>query len=432
MPVTNSQGVVGVLAVAADEARDWTYVQQLWTRQKATVVAQVITNRNRQELEKHIALSNKLESLGALAGGMAHDINNLLVPIMYGLEIALLDQNTYDPEIIESLELAKKATMNASDFCSQFLAIGRDRSQCEKPIVVAEIINKVIDLQVEFLNQHNVRVDFEDSGQRKRERLILSGAPTLLRQAISNLLRNSVEAMIELPIKTVGIELSRVESLPIDAWRATSCDPQDSFVCIAIRDNGKGMDKATANSAIEPFYTTKGNGKGLGLTVVQNAVKTHDGGMRIESESGVGTTFELYLPEFCDQVKSETARELQKLSLLLIDDNAIVRGSLTRALENEGHSVRSAASGHEAIRILSNEPEIDAAIIDFHMNEMSGPETLKALRQQRHDLPAIGISGYAQIWPNDEIPILQKPFQSRELLEKIRQIPVGGGESPHS
>ncbi|MEM7311574.1 MAG: ATP-binding protein [Planctomycetota bacterium] len=420
VPVSDGRDIVAVLVSASNESRNWTYLQQLWTQQQVEIIAQVISNRNRQELEKHIALDNKLESLGALAGGMAHDINNLLVPVLYGLELATFDSGNLDESVIESLELAKKATMNASDFCSQFLALGRDRSPESKPVNVQEIANLAIDLQAEFLEQQKVEILLQQSNLNQQ--LVFSGVPTLLRQAINNLIRNSVDSMREGDPRQIKIGIERVVSLPNDAWQSAKCDPTRTFVKISVTDQGQGMDRLTLDSAVEPFFTTKSHGKGLGLTVVQNAVKAHCGAMRILSQPERGSTFELYLPEYRKQVTSTPMPQLPKLRMLLVDDNHLVRGSMTRSLESYGHTVIAVASGQEAIKIVSEQP-VDVAIIDYHMNDLSGPETLKALRQIEPDLPAIGISGYAQIWPENEIPVLQKPFQSHTLLERLQQLP---------
>jgi PAS domain S-box-containing protein len=378
----------------------------------------------RKQLEEQLRQSQKMEAIGRLAGGVAHDFNNLLT-IISGYGRMVLDdlgpRHKLRPRVEEVLNAADRAAI----LTSQLLAFSR--RQVVQPKILA--LNHVISNLEKMLR----RV----IGEYIELRTILS--PSLdqvkadagqLEQVIMNLSVNARDAMPE--GGTLTIETSNV------TWRK-STDPVESparpYVCLSVRDSGVGMDLTTRSHLFEPFFTTKdrGKGTGLGLSTVYGIVKQHGGEIRVDSQPGLGTMFEIYLPvaeetatvELVPQDAAVAAKGTE--TVLLVEDEIGVRQLARAILKHHGYRVLEAADAREAIRLAQQaRGPIHVLLTDVIMPLMSGRELVEQIKALRKDIRVIYMSGYTDdvlAYRGDlgaDINFLQKPFAPEALAKKVR------------
>jgi PAS domain S-box-containing protein len=383
-----------------------------------------VTNETR--LEQQLFQSQKMEAVGRLAGGVAHDFNNLLgVIVGYG-EIVHRRLSGEDP-LKGKVEQILKAAERAAGLTRQLLAFSR--KQVLQP--------KILDLNVVVSDMEEMlrRLIGEDVELETRLDLHLGSAradPGQTGQVLMNLVVNARDAMPEggrLIIETGNAEL--------DAGYATTHSPTrlGRYVMLAVTDTGSGMDEATQARVFEPFFTTKevGKGSGLGLSTVYGIVRQSEGYVWVYSEVGVGTTIKVYLPRVDED--APLAREERPGPLLggtetvlLVEDEALLRELLREGLEGNGYSVLTARDGTEALQIAeAHAGPIQIMVTDVIMPGMSGPKTVELVVRQRPEMKVLYISGYG-----DESVVrhglggpgrafLSKPFGPEVLLRRVRE-----------
>ena len=381
----------------------------------------------RKALEEQLQHAQKMEAVGRLAGGVAHDFNNMLT-VISGYNRMLLDELAAQDPLRSYVEEALTAADRAAELTNQLLTFSR--RQIVQPRVVS--VNNVIrgsekmlgrligeDIEVVFLlnaEAGNIKVD-----------------PGHLEQAIVNLAVNSRDAM---PLGgRLTVETSNVDLDENYARSHVGVRPGE-FVLIAVSDNGTGMDAATRLHIFEPFFTTKekGKGTGLGLATVYGIVKQAGGDIWVYSELGRGTTFKLYFPRVAEPSEEAPAREPAQPTetletILVVEDEQSVRDLTVKMLQKLGYRILTAASGAEALQISRKHAgPIALLLTDVVMPGMSGRQLADALRPQRPDMKVLFLSGYTEdtivhhgvLDPN--VQFLPKPFSREVLAKKLREV----------
>jgi two-component system cell cycle sensor histidine kinase/response regulator CckA len=396
-------------------------------RNAALVIAQDITERKR--LEEQLYQSQKMEAVGRLAGGMAHDFNNILMVII-GYSEFLLDRyrDELDP-LHKELEQIRRAGERAAALTHQLLAFSRKQvlqpQVLDLNLVVADMVKMLQRLIGEDID---LNIVFEPALGH------VEADPNQIEQVILNLVVNARAAMPQggkLTIETANVELDEMYA----HWHPEA--KAGSYVMLAVSDTGYGMDAATKAHLFEPFFTTKaqGQGTGLGLATVYGIIKQSGGDIWVYSEPGHGATFKIYLPRIeesggAPQSNPARAELLQGWeTILLVEDDDGVRELLRTLLQSSGYSVLAAANGGEALLICEKYPgPIHLLITDVVMPHMSGHELVERLTLLRPGLRALYISGYT-----DEAVVhygmlepgpffLQKPFTQADLKHKVRKV----------
>ncbi len=371
-----------------------------------------------EETRQALVQSQKMEALGRLTGGVAHDFNNLLMAIQGSLELLYKNLPNDNQKIRQLLDNALQGTQRGAALTQRMLAFARRQELKPVAVSIPALLGGMTELLQRSLDPSiRIKMEFPD------------GLPPALvdanqlELAILNLAVNARDAMT----KGGTIAISAQERLAPDSAGSA---PQ-RYVCVRITDNGTGMDEKTLAHAMEPFFTTKGVGKGtgLGLPMVHGMAQQSGGKLILKSELGVGTTAELWLPVALGEAVSVKApvahmratRSDRKLVILTVDDDPLVGLNTSSILEELGHKVHSASSGTRALEILERETDIELLITDQAMPHMTGIDLIKKIRAERPDFPAIIATGYAEL-PHGEadgIPKLAKPFRQQDLAAII-------------
>jgi PAS domain S-box-containing protein len=387
-------------------------------------VARDVTERRR--LEEQVRLAQKMEAVGTLAGGVAHDFNNMLAAIKSTVQMVMLDIDSSEP-MWKDLEQADQVVDRASALTRQLLAFGR--KQVLEPRLVD--INTLI-LDIAKMIGRLIGEDVELAVQQTPDPVTVLADPGQIEQILMNLCVNARDAMPsggDLAILTERVVVDD-NFCVIHTW----AHPGD-YVRLTVSDSGEGMDAATQARIFEPFFTTKeiGRGTGLGLAVVYGIVKQHMGMIHVYSEVGKGTTFRIYLP-FQDGTPADIApRPSSELvggteTILLAEDDDILRATAARLLERLGYRVISVATGRDALQTLLQEgDEIDLAVLDVVMPGLSGPEVLEHARAQHPDLRGLLTTGYSPATMHLKSSqglgarVLTKPYGLHALAHCVRQ-----------
>ena len=382
-----------------------------------TKITRDLTERKRAQeaLEKsqeQFFQAQKMEAIGQLTGGVAHDFNNILAAILSSLRIAQRRIADGQYEVGNRfIENAIKAADRGATLTQRMLAFARKQ---ELELEQVDLIDSVREMAEILQRTIGPGVTIDTSFPLGLHPVIADRAQ--LELAVMNLVVNARDAMPE------------GGNITIRARDAKLPDDERDFVCLSISDEGEGMDRETLARAAEPFFTTKGVGKGtgLGLSMVQGMVEQCGGKFILRSELGQGTTAEIWLP-VAEPRRARAAAEASEetpapkaLRILAVDDDAIILLNTATILSDMGHEVLEAHSGKSALDILAHE-DVDLMITDFAMPRMSGAELLDTARREYPDLKVIVASGYADL-PEGvalDVPRLAKPFTERELANAI-------------
>jgi len=381
----------------------------------------------RKLLEEQLQHAQKMEAVGRLAGGVAHDFNNMLT-VISGYNRMLLDELSPADPLRSYVEEALTAADRAAELTNQLLAFSR-RQIMQPKVVNVNAVVKQSDKMLRRLIGEDIEVVFrlkDDVGNIKVD-------PGHLEQAIVNLAVNSRDAMPvggRLTVETCNVHLDENYARSHVGVKA------GEFVMIAVSDNGTGMDAATRQHIFEPFFTTKekGKGTGLGLATVYGIVKQAGGDIWVYSELGQGTTFKLYFPRVLEESAEtgavEPARPAQSLeTVLVVEDEQSVRDLTVKMLQKLGYRILTAASGAEAIEISRTHPgPIHLLLTDVVMPNMSGRQLADALRPHRPDMKVLFLSGYTEDTIvhhgvlDQGVQFLPKPFSREVLAKKLRDV----------
>jgi len=379
-------------------------------------------------LEQQLLHAQKMESVGRLAGGVAHDFNNILQTILGYSEIALQDAGEQHA-LRENIQEIRQAAQRARDLTRQLLAFARKQTVHPQTVDLNDAIPGMLkmlrrligeDIDLAWMPGHevwNIRID-----------------PSQIDQLLANLTVNARDAIAG--IGQVTIETSNAIFDEAYCAEHTGCVPGD-YVLLAVSDDGSGMDKATQAHLFEPFFTTKGvgQGTGLGLATVYGIVKQNNGFINVYSEPGKGTTFKIYLPRFEGEAaqladeKAEAATGGGAETILLVEDEPAVLKLGVKTLELLGYDVLSAGMPSEAIRLVQQHPgKIHLLITDVVMPEMNGRELAHRLMELKPDMKCLYMSGYTantiahRSILDEGVYFLQKPFSTQALAQKVRTV----------
>ena len=365
--------------------------------------------------------AQKLETLGQLTGGVAHDFNNLLTPITGALDLLQRKYGDSDPRSQRLLSNALQAADRAKTLLQRLLGFARRQALNPQPVDIGALLSGMRDLIASSVGPTiELRLRCEGASQRA---LV---DPNQLELAILNLAVNARDAMPRGGPLTIIAE--EVAMGPRSEPRLTP----GLYIRLSVLDAGSGMDPETLSRAIEPFYTTKefGRGTGLGLSMVHGLAAQLGGGFQLTSALGEGTRVDLYLPVAVGGIEAQpkSAAEpasaiLGKLSVLLVDDEEIVRTATAEMIRDLGHSVHEASGGLEALARLDNGLQVDAVITDYMMPGMDGGAFARQLAKKRPEVPVLLITGYTG--PTDNVlhlPRLAKPFGQAAIAAALAEL----------
>lgn len=373
----------------------------------------------REEAMSQLHEAQKLETIGQLTGGVAHDINNLLTPITGALDLLNRRYSADDPRSARLLDGALQSAERARVLVSRLLGFARRQALETRPINPTSLLEGMRDLLVSSI------------GSAIELRLIpgsnLPAAladPNQLELALLNLCVNARDAMDGAGVLTVA-----AEHAVIGPDRGGKLKP-GAYVRISVIDRGKGMDAATLARAVEPFFSTKGVGKGtgLGLSMVHGLAAQLGGAFEMTSVVGQGTRADLYLPVAHDAAlpvavqRLDMVTPLRELTVLLVDDEDLVRAGTAEMLRDIGHEVHQAAGGAQALALLSQGLKVDAVVSDYMMPRMNGADFAGRLREQYPEVPVMIITGYAGGDLDLNLPQLAKPFRQADLAAALNRL----------
>ena len=385
----------------------------------------ITTRKQAEEAEQH---AQKLESLSIMAGGLAHDFNNLLVAMMSQIALA---KTKIDPDHVsqQNLDKAIQATETTALLTRQLLAYTGQGHFEIKLLHLNELISQNLQLFQDALPQN---ITFHT--QLHAPLPYIKADSAQIQQIIMNLLLNAAEAIGTkegtITITTIPYHLTDSH---IQKWQSMNekIEP-GNYVLLEVTDTGKGMDEAALSCIFDPFYSTKGTGRGLGLAAVLGIVRGHAGSLRTDSELGKGTSFQFLFPcEALTPVTNETAvtnSAPPRNTVLIVDDEKQVREALEDILDLEQIPSLTAANGQEGITLFTtHQKEIGLIILDLSMPGMSGIETFEALRTIEHEAKIILSSGYTEVEILEKLAgtrptgFLQKPYRLKTVLETVEK-----------
>src|SRR5438477_1932689 len=379
--------------------------------------------------EEELRHSQKMEAVGRLAGGVAHDFNNLLTAIIGYAEL-IATRASSNSLAKQNAELIRKAGEQAAALTRQLLAFSR--KQILQPKVID--LNSLV-VEMERLLRRVIGERFDLQSHPDAENGRVKADPSQLEQVVLNLGVNARDAM-----PRGGKLIIRTENVTLDAAEAAQLSESlhaGEYVMLSVTDTGAGMDEETMSHIFEPFFTTKGPGKGtgLGLATVYGIVRQTGGGISVESEPGKGSTFRIYLPRESAPVDySRTALTPVEKSdnfetVLVVEDEDIVRELVCEVLEDQGYNVFCARDGIEALNMAEDfDGPIHLLVTDVIMPHMNGHELAGKLSQLRPDMKILYVSGYSDHEIGDHglldphYELLQKPFTPQTLARKIREV----------
>lgn len=383
----------------------------------------------REKLRDRIQQVQKIESLGVLAGGIAHDFNNLLMGVLGNAEL-VLDELSPSSESYQNVKAIETAALRASTLVRQMLDYSGKGRLVMEPVSLPELVRDALTLlKASALSKTAINFAIDDGVGT------LAGDPTQLRQVIINLLTNAAEA-IDVQDERGTIDI-KVGVRRCDTAYLSGCTPgsecvEGDHVFLEVSDRGIGMDHHTMSQMFDPFFSTKFAGRGLGLAATLGIVHGHNGAIRVTSNPGAGTTVTVLLPvrdlpQALAQAEVASRRgSPRRGTILVVDDEQVVRDVVRRALANAGHDVIVASGGQEALNVFEERSDgIDCVLLDLTMPGMDGVETLAELRRMNDAVPVILCSGYhvglleSRYGAKGFAGFLQKPFQSEELRAKI-------------
>jgi signal transduction histidine kinase len=403
------------------------------TDQLITIFNDITESRKVREenraLQAQLFQAQKMEDMGRLAGGIAHDFNNLLTAIHGYTDLALMQKDD-EHKLKESLEQISLATQRAAQLAQQLLFFSKREPEARQLSNLNDIINNLHKMLGRIIGEHiTVRLDLQSNIWAVRVN------QNQIEQILMNLAINARDAMqkggnLTISTKNAFIDESNLAIYPFGR--------SGRFVCIAVEDDGAGMSSETMRSIFKPFYTTKqkGQGTGLGLSVVNGIVKEHKGWINVYSEEGRGTTFKVYLPVDASVSEMEDQHPPREESLrgrgeriLFVEDDSSIRSFMEKQLEEHGYRIFAAHDVGEAIDLCSREEyRFDLLFTDAVLPDKHGTELIDTLFSQNPELKIILTSGYA--YGNNGLPamngkrfrFINKPYSLKDALSAIRTI----------
>ncbi|MBS3649203.1 PAS domain S-box protein [Pseudaminobacter sp. 19-2017] len=381
-----------------------------------------------EEAREALFQAQKLEAIGQLTGGVAHDFNNLLMVIISSLEL-MRRRIPDDPKLKSLVENATQAAQRGATLTQRMLAFARRQELQSEEIDLPDLVRGMRELLQRSLGP-TIRIE-------TRFPLSLPRVRTDVNQLESALLNLAVNARDAMPKGGPIIIAAREETIEA---RTPGLKP-GHYVCFSVQDCGEGMDEQTLARATDPFFTTKGVGKGtgLGLSMVQGLAEQSGGRLVLHSRKGEGTTVEIWLPAVTPAEVEITAKQPVReaepargpaLTVLAVDDDALVLMNTAAMLEDLGHRVIEAHSARKALDMIKGDEAIDLVITDQAMPGITGLELAEAIRTTHPGMPVVLATGYAELPEGlqSELPRLSKPFGQRELQAAVKAATEGKGK----
>ncbi|MCK5836899.1 MAG: response regulator [Desulfobacula sp.] len=378
-------------------------------------------------MELSLQQAQKMETIGTLAGGIAHDFNNILVPIV-GYTEMLLNEFPEDSPTRDSLNKIFDSSLRARDLVKQILTFSRQKSGELKRINIQPIIIEALKLI-----RSSIPTTIEIKQHIRTDCGIIKADPTQIHQIVMNLATNAYHAMEE----TTGELRVDLRKMQIDGQDGLKPDIKPGlYACLTVADPGRGMDKNLIKKIFDPFFTTKepGKGTGMGLSVVHGIVKNMGGAIRVDSEPGKGTEFNIYLPVVTMASENgplPSKRTIQRGTerILLVDDDKDIIAMEKRVLAKAGYIVTSHTSSIEALKTFRAHPDkFDMVITDMAMPNLPGNKLSIELINIRSDIPILMYTGFSETMSEEKAVslgikgFLLKPIVMTDLFQKIREI----------
>ncbi|MBF0233915.1 MAG: PAS domain-containing protein [Desulfamplus sp.] len=384
----------------------------------------------RKKLETQLRQAQKMESVGRLAGGVAHDFNNMLGVILGHTELALL-QADENHDLFSGLKEIQAAAMRSANITKQLLAFARKQTISPKQLDLNDTVESMLNMLHRLIGE-----DIDLVWQPAAQIWSVKMDPSQLDQILANLCINARDAIAGVGKLTIETERKSFDG---EYCKQHAGFTPGDFVLLTVSDNGCGMDKDTQSNLFEPFFTTKevGKGTGLGLATVYGIVKQNNGFINVYSEPGKGSTFKIYLPRFCadeDIVKTvpkknESAGGTE--TILLVEDEPSILRMTRMMLERKGYSVLPAATPGEAIDLAKTHSEkIHLLMTDVVMPEMNGRDLAAQIIELCPGIRLLFMSGYtADVIAHHGVldagvAFIQKPFSMADLMVKVREVMV--------
>jgi len=379
-----------------------------------------------RRLEAQFQQAQKMEAVGTLAGGIAHDFNNLLQSILGYTEILLMD-NQMKTTVHQDLQEIKRATQRGAELTRQLLTFSQKVQSRLRPID----LNKEV-VQVEKLLRRTIPKMIEVELNLADDLKTVNADPAQVEQVLMNLAINSRDAMPEGGRLAIGTENRTLDETFCKSHLGAK---PGGYAALTVSDTGHGMDKETIKHIFDPFYTTKGVGKGtgLGLAMVYGIVKSHEGYILCESEPGKGTTFRIYFPVTKQGRGVEEWREDKGFTggietILLVDDEEPIRNLGEQIFTKYGYTALKAPDGESALKLYQEKNgEIDLVVLDLIMPGMGGKKCLEGLLQINPDVKVVVASGYSPEGSHKTFleggakNFISKPFNMKEMLQVVRE-----------
>ncbi len=426
-----------IILINNDGKKKYTYatITALPGLDKITISLLDITEKKATEqrwrhLSKQLRNSQKMEAIGTLAGGIAHDLNNILSPVLGYAEMTLMDAEP-DSKIYKYNEKIQKAAYRAADLVSQILSFNRSTIEMKKPIKVHPVAKEAIKLLKGSIPS---TIQIKDKIDRNCGHV--NADPTQIHQIIMNLCTNSFHAMEntggELTISLKEVSLSKEELIKHSNLTL------NKYIELQITDTGRGMNNRTQERIFDPYFTTKeeGKGTGLGLATVYNIVQSYDGAISVQSDPDKGTSFTILLPidysKTSDEIKSLPKKIKKNITgeiILFIDDNKDIVEMCKQNLEAINYKVEDFSSSLDALQFFTEQHQnIDIVITDQTMPGITGIELAKKMKKINKAIPIILLSGYAEAVDLKEIDMagiskfIKKPLSMDGLSNAIQNI----------
>lgn len=389
-------------------------------------IAEDITDRKR--LEEQLLQSQKMDAIGQLAGGVAHDFNNILMVIMGYGNMLKMDLGPDFPHM-EKLEQIIKASERAAQLTRSLLTFSRKQVMNPQPANLNDLVNKVRHFLERIIGE-----DIQLKSVLASENLTVVVDSGQIEQVLVNLATNARDAMPKGGMLKLETGVTDVDAMFV---QANGIGEPGRYALISVSDTGAGMDEKTRLRIFEPFFTTKevGRGTGLGMSIVYGIVKQHHGFVNVYSEPGIGTTFRIYLPIRTGELSGNGEGVVLEPpkggseSILVAEDDASVRKLVLEVLTGSGYKVISAENGLEAVeKFKANRDSIKLILMDIIMPRMNGKEAYREIRLIDPDVKILYTSGYTldTIQSRDVIDegaeLVMKPIQTIELLRKVREL----------
>jgi len=378
--------------------------------------------------EENLRQVQKMEAIGTLAGGVAHDFNNILMAIQGNVDLALMDVQEDNPVYLNLIEI-RKASERASDLTRQLLLFSRRQPMEQIPIDPNKIIKNLFKMLNRLIGE-DILLTVDLASDLK----IIKGDAGTIEQAITNLVVNARDVMPgggKIFVKTKNALFNEEDCKLYSDAKPGEC------VCISVQDSGDGIKPPILDRIFDPFFTTKeqGKGTGLGLSAVYGIAKRHGGWINVENTPGEGTTFRMYLPTISVKPEQERQPLLSQKEfrgnqerILLVEDEEVVRNLLTEMLSGNGYKVFSAANAREALDIFEKERGAFALVFcDVILPDLRGLKLVEQLLKQKPKIRVLFTSGYSDEKSDRQIihqfgyPYLNKPFTSYDMLKAVKE-----------